>query len=939
MADPLVLTLATTQNALELVGGKGRSLARMTTAGFDVPDGFIVTTDAYRGFVAEHDLQDTILELAKPEVVDGAASFANAAKAIQSLFNDRAINADLVAEIEAAYTDLASRVRDDEAAVAVRSSANAEDLPDLSFAGQQETFLNVTGPAAVAENVRKCWASLWTEQAITYRHQNGIDQGAVAMAVVVQDLIPSHVSGILFTANPATGERGELIVNASYGLGEAVVSGQVTPDTYVIDKASHEVKETILGPKEIKITSSGDQGVRTQEVREGERELSSLTDGNLRELAEAAVKLETLYEGEPQDIEWAFAGGKLWLLQSRPITNLPVQPVELVWKCPPPAKILYRRQIVENMPDPICPLFEELYLTDGLQSGLAGGDPEAWAKMMEGPLFMTCNGFAYQRADWRTTNFNFEEATGPDAEKKYFEQITRMKDEASKKNADLEVKDMERFLDEVSAEDRTAFDAMAATYDGDNLAHDLTMPPSTNPTYIANNKVDLNDRQIKEWREEAVPKLVATADKWRALDIYEASDGELLQGIRELGVAEGYYWTSNSSHTFGVAKSTDDQLQCFLRENAPDDKFISGQFLSGLESKTMQANADLYAMSQLVRESATLTELVIVTPANRLIYELRTHPDSEPVLAALDRYLEEYGHMGYSLDFVEPTPWEDQAGIFATLKAMVADEDYDPEQQAIRAATTRAKAQEKAERAFSGLTYWQFRYRLWFGLKYGFVREEVAYYFGYTWPILRPMAAELGERMVDAGSFLTEDDTYYLTTAELEDAIESRAKGIAQPQLGALAQERRELREARKRHHPPGTIPPEASDLPNVKFKETQIQNDESSDTLNGFPVSSGRVTGVASVVLSPAEFDKMKPGTILVAPLTTPAWTPLFSHAIGLVTDIGSILAHGSIVAREYGIPAVLGVGNGTVRIEHGQTITIDGDAGTVDLLGEPED
>ena len=166
---------------------------------------------------------------------------------------------------------------------------------------------------------------------------------------------------------------------------------------------------------------------------------------------------------------------------------------------------------------------------------------------------------------------------------------------------------------------------------------------------------------------------------------------------------------------------------------------------------------------------------------------------------------------------------------------------------------------------------------------------------------------------------------------KFEVDIEARKANNELPELGELAAQRRELREARKRHHPPGTIPQEAREDPNVAFKETQILNDESSDTMRGFAVSSGRVTAPASVVLGAAEFDKMVPGSILVSPLTTPAWTQLFAHAVGLVTDMGSILAHGSIVAREYGIPAVLGVGNGTQRIKQGQMITIDGDAGTV--------
>jgi pyruvate,water dikinase len=184
------------------------------------------------------------------------------------------------------------------------------------------------------------------------------------------------------------------------------------------------------------------------------------------------------------------------------------------------------------------------------------------------------------------------------------------------------------------------------------------------------------------------------------------------------------------------------------------------------------------------------------------------------------------------------------------------------------------------------------------------------------------------------GTIAASDDVFYLVTDELNQAIEAREAGKALPELRQLTAERRELREARKRLHPPGTIPSEASEHPGVKFKETQIYNDPNSDTLAGVPVSPGTVTGPASLINSPDEFDRMEPGSILVCPMTNPAWTPLFAHATGLVTDMGGILGHGSIVAREYGIPAVVGTGNITQRVDHGQEIRVDGDAGIVTIL-----
>ena len=944
-APTLVLPLATEHDALEVVGGKGRSLARLASGGFDVPGGFHVATAGYRDFVARHDLEQRIDALARPALRGPNVSFEQASADIQALFaEEREMPAATADAIRAAYAAFP-----DAPPVAVRSSATAEDLPDLSFAGQQETFLNVTGASEVVAAVKRCWASLWTPQALGYRHRNGIEHGTVGMAVVVQRMVPAEVSGILFTANPTTGERSEMVVNASFGLGEAVVSGQVTPDTVIVDRNTLAAKETVIGAKERKIVPDGEQGTRFADVADDEREQASLSEAMLRELAATAVRVETL-QGLPQDIEWAFAGGKLKLLQARPITNLPPQPITVEWKPKPPARYLARRQIVENMPDPICPLFEELYLTEGLESTRKGKS----LMVGGGPVFVTLNGYAYQRFDWpqllgESPGEKKKEA-GPklvdDAEldqaeyeaiRAQEEKMFAAAEERKAKQRAQAQHDVDLFADSLSAADRAAFDAWLAEQDAAAPFH-VTMPKSDNPTFSAFNNTAMNDPQLAEWHETTRPRLVGVRDKWQRVDAATASDETLLEGIREMAIEEGWYWSSNASHTFGVAKSTDDQFQSFLREALPDHQFISGQFLTGLESKTMQANADLFAIAKLVRKNAALEFLVATTPPKFLFEALRAREDSGEVQEALATYLATYGHQGYSMDFVEPTQVEDPAGLFVTLKRMVQDAKYDPKDQDRRAAAVRKAKTEEITSLLDGLPYWQFRFRLWLARRYNPIREEVAFHFGYTWCVLRPLARELGRRLVAAGTFKLPEDVYFLVTVELRQAIAARAKGEALPELGELAAERRALREARKGLHPPGTIPEAASAIKGIAFKETQIKNDDSSDTMRGFAVSSGRVTAPASVVLGPAEFDTMLPGSILVSPLTTPAWTQLFAHAVGLVTDMGSILAHGSIVAREYGIPAVLGVGNGTVRIKHGQMLTIDGDAGTVLIHPEEE-
>ena len=487
---------------------------------------------------------------------------------------------------------------------------------------------------------------------------------------------------------------------------------------------------------------------------------------------------------------------------------------------------------------------------------------------------------------------------------------------------------------DLSEVERQAFRAFEAAQHLDDLALQVTMPESESPVFLGKTKTGLNDRIVDEWRAVTRPRLIAVKEEWAELDLDSATDEQLLAAIREMSMEEGYYWASNSYISFATSKFPDEQLQHFLRETLPNHNFTSGQLLSGIESKTMQANEDLFEIAKLVRASDELTYLVIVTPGEFLMDELREHPAAGKVVAGIEQYLATYGHQGYSLDFVDPTQAEDPAALFATLKAMVGDQDYDPEHQRAKAAAIREEKLEQISELLSGLEYWQFRYRLWLARRYAPVRDQVSFLLGSCWSLVRPMALELGRRLVEVGTFLEAEDTFYLVTDELNQALEARKSGKALPQLGALAAERRELREARKKHRAPAVVPEEARANKYIAQAESmaaQINNDESSATMRGFAVSSGQVTAKASVVMGPADFAKMEPGSILVSPLTTPAWTQLFAHAAGLVTDMGSILAHGSIVAREYGIPAVLGVGNGTERIAHAQLITIDGDAGTV--------
>jgi pyruvate,water dikinase len=304
MHHQLILPLDDAEATAELVGGKGAALARLAAAGLPAPPGFRITTAAYRRFVEANDLQAAIGAAVAALSNDDPASEERAAERIRALIEAGALPTEVGAAIEEAYSALG----EPELAVAVRSSATAEDLPGASFAGQLETSLNVRGAAAVLAAVRRCWASLWSARALAYRARLGIRSDEVAMGVVVQSMVLADVAGVLFTANPTTGERDELIVNASFGLGEAIVGGAVTPDTYVLDRTSLDLKHVALGAKAAMIAPADGGGTVVQAVPDVRRHEQALSGRSLRELAELGVRIEELFDGIPQDIEWAVAG-------------------------------------------------------------------------------------------------------------------------------------------------------------------------------------------------------------------------------------------------------------------------------------------------------------------------------------------------------------------------------------------------------------------------------------------------------------------------------------------------------------------------------------------------------------------------------------------------------------------------------------------------------
>ena len=855
------------RDSIEHAGGKGANLGELITAGFDVPPGFCVTTAAYRRAVAQAGLAGEIDEALREVRSDDPASAEAASACIVALFEDLPLPNDL-SEALAAYRALG------EPPVAVRSSATAEDLPGASFAGQQATSLNVRDADALLDAVRHCWGSLWSARAIVYRQHQGFHHDRVAVAVVVQQLVPAEVSGILFTANPVTGARDEIVVNAAFGLGEAIVGGLITPDSFTLDRKTLAVRERRTGFQEVE-TVLAERGTAEHPLDPERSAVPTLSNAQLARLGEIGLRIERHF-GRPQDVEWAYdANSNYWLLQARPITNLPPPPLEDVrWEPPFPNSAWWRRQVVENLPEPLSPLFDELYVREGLELSIdsmmafLGLTYVRLEDFADRPFFATVNGYAYSRANYKLS--------------------WRM----------------------VPVTLRLVVDEFRMLFrDG--------------PAY---------------WREQALPAYRAMIGRWKAVDTTDTPDERLLSGVRELAQEDARYWFA-CALMIGCAKITDALLGRFLTIAAPGRSLTSGTFLRGFPSPTVDAEAELEALAERVRASDELRALVNATLAASLPEALRSTPAGQDLLTTFTRYLDRYGHQVYNLDFVVPTQVDDPLPVLLSLKAMVQRPGYDPRARQRAIVAERDGLAEQTARSFGPVRRWLFRLLLGWAQRFGPYREQALFYMGAGWPTLRRLALELGRRLVESGSLLAAEDVFFLETSEIEEAIKERVNAQRRPDLASLARDRRELREARKRLHPPPVVPPgyKLRFGPfDMSIWETQRHNAPTGARLRGFAVSPGRVTAPASVIQSPADFSKMEPDTILVCPTTTPAWTPLFSQARGLVTDVGGVLAHGSIVAREFGIPAVLGTGEASRRIRHGQSVTVDGDQGLVML--EPD-
>jgi pyruvate,water dikinase len=825
---PLVVPIAALgREDLALAGGKGANLGELVRGHFPVPDAVVISTSAYSSVVEGAGLAAAI----------DAGLRAGDTAGIRAAFEGAPVPDRLAAEILDAYATLGG------GPVAVRSSATAEDLPGAAFAGQHDTFLNVVGQTALLEAVRRCWGSLWTERAIAYRDRRDVDQAAVRMAVVVQRMVPAEHAGVMFTANPVTGARDEVVVDASSGLGEAVVAGLATPDHYVLD-ARGDVRQRTAGRREVVIRAVHGGGV----LHTTDEQVDSLPDEAVVELARLG-RVVAAHFGRPLDIEWARAAGQVWLVQARPMTALPPSPIRL-------GRIRRRlgTQLLDYFAERPYPL-----------------DVSAWVLPGIGRL-------------------------------------------------------VERMLAEISGL-RVEMAEVLPEVDG---VVDRFVPPMPRPTWATFTAPVGLARRIRRFAPatwERDPRFVRFQREVRDL--------------RGIALTE-LDWTDLTATARRALATTDlvadlrvdylpragyDLLRLYVMQAVLGRSALSGRLTVGVRTRTEDANRGLEALAVEVRDDPVLRDAFAELDGPALLERVTSDAAFAAFHAALRMFLAEYGHRETTSPLLMSSPtWIDAPATVLALVSVLAAGPPRPSGRAaapaedrlarsplVRRTGTAGAARRVVEAARAGIAF----------------REDSHFHATAVLPVLRGVALEAGRRLTSAGVLATPEDVFHLRLEELE-------RCPAPPRLGAPDAGRlRALVRARSaRRAELGGVPMIS---PATLFPPS---GPGARGLVRGVAVSGGQATGPVRVVGGPSEFSTLRDGEILVCPYTNPAWTPLFRRAVAVVVDSGGTGSHAAIVAREYGIPAVMATGTGSTVLTDGQLVTVDGNAGLVvaaDRAGAP--
>ncbi|MEA1978512.1 MAG: PEP/pyruvate-binding domain-containing protein [Chloroflexota bacterium] len=922
MTQPRILPLYSKEATLETVGGKGASLARLVRAGFPVPNGFLIPTAAYRACVETSNLREQILARLVGLSPDDPTALQGASSDIRGWFSAENLDPELMVSIKEAHIGLGG------GPVAVRSSATAEDLPEMSFAGQQETFLNIVGEQMLFESIVNCWSSLWTARAISYRSRNSIPHEDVALSVIVQIMVQSEASGVLFTANPLTGKRSETTIDATFGLGEALVGGLVEPDHYVIDTDSGEIIHKTLGKKALTIRGVAGGGVVTEDADAGEQQ--AISDDTILQLTKMGQRVSALVQS-PQDIEWAWSGGQLHLLQSRPITSLyPIPDVPT-----DPLHVFISFAAIQGLLAPITPLGQDV-----LKLVIAGG-----AKVFKFDLTQETQRVFFSAGErlWVDTTPPLRNSIG-----------RKILGGALPAIAPGVAQTLDLLLDDPR---------LAVGRGGIGFSTFRRLAGFLLPSMVRVIRLWLTPEQGRERVARLMDETVLQAKTRSEVtgDTQEvlAQRLEILHSARyiflDVAIPQGVTpIAAGMVPFFGIMRRFSTQASEASGKPAFAQAYL--EIARGLpHNVTTEMDLALWGIAQTILADSSSSKLFQETSASNLASHYLQANLPSRVQESVASFMEHYGARCIGeIDIGTPRWREDPTHIMQILQSYLQIKDPDMAPDAVFARSAKSAEQaaahlESAVRQMHGgfikarLLRWAIsRYRALAGM-----REAPKFFAIRMMGIIRQGLLQSGQELVDAGHLKQRDDLFFLSIRELDELNEAMVKSKnrppaeqSEPDLRTFMQanqiriaERRAKyqREYLRKQIPRMLLSDGMTYYEGVRAPEGQ------EGAIIGDPVSPGEVEGTARVIFDP-QSSQLSPGEILVCPGTDPAWTPLFLTASGLVMEVGGMMTHGSVVAREYGIPAVVGVHQATERIKTGQRLRVNGSTGEITLIDDEQ-
>jgi pyruvate,water dikinase len=820
-----------------LVGGKGTNLIGLTAGGFPVPPGFVVTATAYQRFL--EGVAGLDRELA-------AFDYENSDRLREQCrrLRERLVQIPLPAEVQVAVRSALGRFEAN-AAFAVRSSSTFEDLAQAAFAGQHDTYLNIRGEDAILARVRDCFLSLWQDRAVLYRHHQGFSQAEARMAVVVQRQIACDRAGVGFSIDPVTGRLDRLVLDANYGLGESVVAGECAIDHFELDKQSLAITHAVVGHKEKMIVAAPD-GTAERPVAAELADKPCLSESQLPAVAQLLKKVESHY-GWPQDIEWGWQAGELFLFQARPVTA--IQPR---WT---------RDESAERFPRPMTPLSWD-FLSVAFRRSMKHSFELMGLPSLQGDWFGWFDHYIYgnQNAVALVGSFRPLRARTPT---------------------------------ELAAE----IPALRRRF-----GWVLELPV--------------------RWARD-LDRYLLRLGRLQATSLEEATIPEIVQHINHALDAATEYFMPNIAISMTQA-FLHRLLHALVGMAAGPDKAlpIVDGLLAGCETKTAVVNRELHELAQIAGKTYPAVGQALTKIGGAEFRKqglLRQFPE---FAARFQRFLEDHGHREMDMDYYHPT-WSEQPSIVLDALALILRGQ--PEDPAETARKHRIRYSE-TEHQFLGRVPEELRF---------FFREMIRLARTYTAlddlehyqttrinPIARRAALALGRRLLERGVLDAAEDVFFLRKSDLDSLVQTYPHEPRE-ELRRKATEGKAAYRAALDREPEWTHGESGSGGLAI----------DDAGMLRGLPGSPGRVTGPCFRVLDPADFARFPKNAILVARTTNPAWTPLFYSAIGLITESGGPLSHGAVTAREMALPAVMSVRDVIAKVRDGQTVTVDGTAGTVRL------